>query len=349
MRIVVDVTHPGHVHFFKHAIWACQARGHDVRILARDRDIIIELLRAYKLPFVSMGKAGRGLVGLGLELIRYEARVLRELLRFKPDIVLEIGGTFVVHAAKLAGIPSIVFTDTEHARLTNSITFPFASVICTPECYFDDLGKRQVRYAGYQELAYLHPRYFTPDPNVLANAGLDLRERLIVLRFGSWQAAHDIGQQGFINRASLVRELERYGRVLITSEGKLPAELLQYGMTITPEKIHDLLYYATMYIGEGGTMASEAALLGTPSIFVSTLALGYLEELEHRYGLVYSFANQDRALEKALELLRDIDIKDKWQTKRRKMLAEKIDVTQFIVDVVERYGLEHQRRSRRGS
>ena len=65
-------------------------------------------------------------------------------------------------------------------------------------------------------------------------------------------------------------ELEKYGRVLITSESKLPAEFEPYRVKVAPEKMHDLLYYAALYVGEGGTMASESAVLGTKAIHIST-------------------------------------------------------------------------------
>ena len=339
MRIMVDIIHPAHVHFFKHAIWEWGRRGHQVYITARDRDVALRLLDSYELPYVSSGKAGKGLFELSRELIVREAKIYSQIRKFKPDVILGVGGTFIVYAAKLTKTPSIVFTDTEHARLANAITFPFADVICTPSCFRGELGKKQVRYEGYQELAYLHPNYFRPNEQVVDELNLTKGERLIVVRFVSWTSVHDPGQKGFDagTKIDAVKQLESYGRVLISAEGELPYELGAYRMSLSPEKIHDLLYYATMYIGEGGTTASEAAVLGTPSIFVSTLTLGYLEELEHRYGLVYSFVDQDAALEKAVELLGDRDVKDKWQIKRRKMLAEKIDVTAFMVDFVERY------------
>ena len=53
-----------------------------------------------------------------------------------------------------------------------------------------------------------------------------------------------------------------------------------------------------LYIGEGGTMASEAAVLGIPSIFVNSLELGYLNELEKKYGLVFNFSDSKKAIGK---------------------------------------------------
>ena len=62
--------------------------------------------------------------------------------------------------------------------------------------------------------------------------------------------------------------------------------------------MHDLLYYATMYIGEGATMASEAAILGTPSIYINTLRLSYTDEEEAKYDLLYNYSFQKQHKDK---------------------------------------------------
>ena len=129
--------------------------------------------------------------------------------------------------------------------------------------------------------------------------------------------------------------LEKHGRVIITSESSLPKDFEKYRMAIPPEKIHDLLYYADMYIGEGATMASEAAILGTPSIYVNTLKLGYLEELEKKYGLVFNIPDPKKAIKKIEELLKQKNLKKEWKNKTKKMLKDKIDVTKWIINFIE--------------
>lgn len=163
----------------------------------------------------------------------------------------------------------------------------------------------------------------------------------------SWNASHDTGQHGFDleSKRKLITELNKYGRVMITSESPLPDEFDEYRITVPPERIHDLLYYATLYIGEGATMASECVVLGTPAIYVNTLGLGYLDEQEQSYGLVFNFTDpataQEKALEKAEELLQNNDLKKEWRGKRQRMLGDKTDVTEFMVNFVETIGARY--------
>jgi predicted glycosyltransferase len=189
-------------------------------------------------------------------------------------------------------------------------------------------------------LAYTHPNWFTPDPQVLRGLlGIQQDEKLFVVRFVAWQSGHDVLQRGFSERAKvrLVEALSEHGQVVITSEGPLPRDLEPYRMRVSPTKIHDLLAFCTLYVGESATMASESAILGTPFIFVSPVGRGYTDEQEEVYGLGYTFrpSEEERAIELAVELAQQENLSQEWAAKRQRLLAEKIDVTAWMVDYVE--------------
>jgi predicted glycosyltransferase len=327
------------VHLFKHAIVAWRERGHRVLITCRDKDVAHQLLDSYGFEYISTGMAGKGRAGMGLEMLRRAAILWKIASRFNPDVFVGVGGPAYVHVGWAKRIPSFVFTDTEHAKLSNLISFPFATVICTPACYKVDLGRKQIRYNGYQELAYLHPSYFAPDPSVCQEAGIGPGERFFVIRFVSWGAVHDVGHAGFSTSAkhSLVRQLEKLGRVIISSESNLPPELQPYRMTVSPARIHDLLSFGCLYVGEGATMASEAAMLGIPSIYVSSLTAGTLEEEERAYGLVHRITDEQQAIERAVELASRSGQQEEYRQRRQRLLADKIDVTAWMVDLVDYY------------
>ena len=127
--------------------------------------------------------------------------------------------------------------------------------------------------------------------------------------------------------------------MLITSESELPVEFEPYRVKVAPEKMHDLLYYAALYVGEGGTMATEAAVLGTPSVYISSLVgtMGNFEELETKYDLMQAFREPDDALEATHNILSDESSKSVWQKRREILLSEKNDVTTFMTEFIEGY------------
>lgn len=340
LNILVDIIHPAHVHFFRHAIGQFEKRGHKVAVTAREKDITIELLNNYGIPFTTLSRKGRSKFALMSEMIIRDVRLWRFCREFKPDILTGISGIFAAHLGFLMRKPSIVWDDTEHQRLSHMITFPFADVICNPSSYLNDLGSKQLRYEGCHELAYLHPDCFEPDSSVLDCMGVKEGEKFVIMRFVSWGASHDIGHRGLSveMKKRCVVEFSKYAKVFITSEAELPEDLRPYQIRIAPEKIHDALYYATIYFGESGTMASEAAVLGTPAVNVATSAvlIGIFAELE-KYGLMDVVPDERKALAKGLELLRDEDLAVKMRAKREKFLSEKINVTKFMVWFIENY------------
>lgn len=343
MKVFINISHPAQVHFFKHFMWEMERRGHIVQVGASDKDVALSLLTYYGFPFQVVGCHQKSLFLKAVELIKSEYELFKIARRFKPDIFVGHGSIINADIAALLRKPSITTEDGEVAVEQRILYSPFTSVICTPSCFKKDLGKKHIRFNGYKELAYLHPNYFKPDPSVLDKIGLVKNEKLIILRFVAWQATHDVAQYGFSlnQKRKLVKVLSQYGRVFITSESPLPEEFEKYRIYITPEKMHDLLYYATLLVGDSQTMTTEAAVLGTPAIrcnsFVGPGDMGNFIELENKYALIYSFRDSDRAILKAIELLQKPDLKEEWRIKREQLLKDKIDVTQFMVNFVENY------------
>lgn len=341
MKIMVEIGHPAHVHHFKNMIWNLEKHGHEVKIVSKDKDIARYLLDVYGFKYEKLGRNYNSLMGKAFGLIETDYRLLKIAKKFNPDIFVSRGSPYTAHVSKLFNKPHIAFCDTEHAKLNDMLTYPFTDVICTPSCFKKDLGKKHIRYNGYKELAYLHPNYFKPDLRVLDDLGLTTDGKFIILRFVAWKASHDINQSGISNgiKIKYISELEKHGRVFISSEAKLGKDFEKYKLKIASEKFHSLLSCAQLYLGEGGSTATEAAILGTPSIHISSTAkfCGTFDDLHNRYNLVYTFDNDQKALEKAVELLNNPQSKKIWLSRRDTMLKEKIDVTKFMTEFIEGY------------
>lgn len=337
MKILITMQHPAHVHFFKNAIKDLEAKGHLVKILAVDREMTSYLLDSYGFDYQIYEELHSGMVKKGLGQVRRNFKLHKISKEFNPDIITAAGEIAVTQMGKLLDVGSIVWPDTEPDKILHTLSFPFASAIVAPDCFRSSVpSDNYIYYPGYHELAYLHPNHFQPDPSVLDKLGLTAEDSIILTRFSSWDASHDIGQRTFENmkeRVKLVEELEKYGRVFVTSEIKLPQELEDKELNIRPEDIHNFLSYTDIYIGEGATLASEAGVLGVPWIWIAGKEWrGYLDDQESKYGLGYSIGRPEKALKKSKKLLQNTEkIKKEWKKKRKRLLAEKIDVTSFMV------------------
>ncbi len=345
MRVLFVVGHPAHVHFFRNAICELKSRGHDVMIGAVRKETTTELLSIYGLQYVTLGVNVSNLVAKVLDMPRKDMRFIGFLHQTRPDIVLSVNSPYAAHACAVTSIPHIAFCDTEIATAIRLLTLPFSEAIVTPASYHGSLGPRHIRYRGYKELAYLRPSQFTPNPNVLRLIGASERDRLVVVRFGSWDSSHDLGE-GRLRAAResrmihLIHSLEGLGRVLLTSERDVPPPLRGYVLHVPLDQIHSILYYASLYFGEGATMASEAGVLGTPWIFLSPSGRGYLDDQQRRYGLGRWVTADEDALRLAADLLENPDVKVQWQARREKLLEDTVDVTNFIVNLTESWRRE---------
>ncbi|MBD1397718.1 DUF354 domain-containing protein [Pontibacter sp. JH31] len=343
MRILIDINHPAHVHYFRNFYKIMKDGGHSITIVSRNKEMAHKLLRLYNIPYINRGKGRDGKVGKFIYLAYADFKLMQISLDVKPDLYLNFLHPYPSQVAKLLGKPSLVFSDTEHASLHHKLTVPFATTVYTPGCYNKDIGPKQCRFNSYMELAYLHPKYFTPDPAVLETLGVKEGEKFVVVRFVSWAAVHDFGHSGvsLTNKRKAVLELAKHAKVFISSEGHLPSDLESYRINIPFDKIHDVIYYASLLFGESGTMASEAAVLGTPSIFINGNNLGYLDQQEQKYGLVNNFrsgeADQEKAIDRALEIIQEKNGNQKYATLRERLLSECEDTTQFMVREVLKY------------
>lgn len=338
MKILIDIGHPAHVHYFRNFIKIMTGKGHEFLIIARDKEVIFDLLKKFNIPFRSRGKGGIGFFGKLLYILWADIILIRLGLNFKPDLLLSFASTYAAHTSFFLQRPHIAFDDTEHSKFEIFLYRPFTSVFINPQWFNKDLGNKQVRFNGFMELCYLRPNYFQPDNSVLVNLKIKSEEPFVLLRFVSWSAAHDHGEKGFSleTKIKLVMKLSEHFKVFISSENTLPEELKSFKLPVAPDKFHDVLYHSALYIGEGATTASECVMLGTPSIYVNSLSAGTLEEQE-RQGLLFAFRNPEGVFEKAMEIINDPQFKDEYKFRHNKMINNTIDVTAFMVWFIENY------------
>ncbi|MGB9940443.1 DUF354 domain-containing protein [Methanosarcina sp.] len=338
MRIIIDIGHPKDINVFKNVIFALQSKGHEVKIVGRAKENTKRILAEYGFD-CEFGPYYKNIAGKVLGIAHNDLWLYNIAKKYQPDLFISPGSPYAAHVSRLLGKPHLAYIDTEIATFAIKLMLPFTDKVYTSSSFYTDLGPKQERFNGYYELAYLHPKYFKPNPEIPKKYGLD---EYIILRLSALAAHHDINATGlnFKTEEDLleyVNELEKYGRVIISSETREWQTIKNYQIPIDPKDLHDLISYSSLCIGEGATMASEAAILGVPSIYVSNTQRGYLNELEKKYGLAYTIQRKNEALKKAAEILGNESCRNEWFLKRKKMLSEKIDVAEFIVETVEAY------------
>jgi predicted glycosyltransferase len=345
IRVLFDIGHPAQVHLFRNARQVLERRGHETFVASRVKEVTVELLEAYGIEHAPLTRRGESFPGLLWELCLREKRLLSLARRFEPDVIVSRLSPAAAHVSAIVGCRNVVVSDTQIdsrlMRLLNyRLTLPFVDTVCAPASFDLPVSPEKRRSLDFQELAYLHPQYFQPDPLALSEAGIDSAAPYFVVRLAGWDAYHDVGHRGLSPEGTreLVAFLEQHGTVYLSSEGDLPRDLEAYRLSTPPERIHDVLYYADLYVGDSGTMSTEAALLGTPAVRTNTMVgdddENVFRELERRYELLSSFKSEDRAIEEVKRLVRGGIDETGWHERRDRLVDEQPNVTERMVDVI---------------
>jgi hypothetical protein len=346
MKIAVFVNTPAQVHFYKNIVAALERDANQVFVLARDYGETVDLLNELDIPFFLFSSPPDSKRGKTTSLPRDVVNAFRYLKGKKIDLTTGCG-TYCTFTARLLKVPDITFDDSDctidAARYAMSkLTHQFTDVFVTPSSFKQELGSKHLKVESYKELAYLDPNYYAPDPSVFDLLGISRSHDYSVLRFGAFDCSHDLGVRlTDADKIALVRELSAYGEVFISSETDVPKQIREHVLNVPNRRIHDVLYYASLLITDTHTMATEAALLGTPTIRSSAFAgdcdTGVLIELEREFQLLFNLKTAAEVAAKAVQLIQDPHTKENWQKKRDRLLEGKLDMVALMVSLIEGY------------
>lgn len=347
MRIGLFLGHPAHFHMLKNTAKALMDNGNEVEFVIKKKDILQSLMDkagfSYTIIRENRGNRKYDLIKSVLEM---EINICKFIFKKRIDIL--IGSTLSFASSSIMRIPTIILSEDDWYIIPRyaKLVYPFAANILSPRIC--DAGKwnyKKIGYAGFQKMSYLHPNYFTPNKNIVEKYFSVEQSPYYIIRFAKLTAHHDVDVHGFSLEVArkIINLLKEHGRVFITSEGTLPEEFEQFRLRINPLDIHHILAFASLYIGDSQSMAVEACMLGTPCLrfndFVGEKKISVLEELEHVYHLTNGIHSSDaeKLYSKIEEILALPNAREIYQERRKKMLADKIDVTKYWTWFLENY------------
>jgi hypothetical protein len=271
MRIWFDISNSPHINIFKGLIRSLE-REHEVVITTRPLANTVDLLELHGFRFEVIGRhygASKVKKALG-----YPVRVwqLYQYLKAKrPDVAISHSSFHSPVVARLLGIPSIYMNDNEHT-LGNVPSFVCATKVLIPE--FMDLAtvRRQgasaaktIRYPGVKEGLYLWDMPLQKQPRSGDRPKIYTRPE-------PWTALYYNGAVGFLDQ--LLLGLRGAAEVVLLP--RTPEQAARYkgtefkGITVLekPLELQDIAPSCDLFIGAGGTMTREMAVLGVPTISV---------------------------------------------------------------------------------
>jgi len=340
MKYLFDIGHPGHVHYFRNTIKFLEDEGHEVIVISRKRDIIFSLLDYYGIKYINRGAGKNSKLGKLFYMMKANLVIVSKCLFNRPDLFVSFSSPYAAQSAYLLRRPHIALNDTEHTdKIHSNFTYRFSKLILTPESYKNNLGHKQLRFNSIMEDLYLNNRVFTPDNSIFKYLEIERNQPFVFLRFVSWKAHHDYGHSGLRTetKMELIKLLSKKYRIFISSEESLPSDLKKYQINIPPHKIHSVLYFASLFIGESGTMASESSYLGTRTIYVNSLPLMCYLDLAREAGVLEHFRSSEGVVSYVNEIMNDKNLKSVAQKKASFMKKDFEDTNEFLRKIILNY------------
>ena len=293
MHILIDILHPAHLMFYKRTISELKHR-HKLTVLLRPRGDLIEFARReLDVPIRVAGRHFRTRLGKILGAIHRVIYLLVEGYRNPYDVITSHGGCYAAIAAKLSGRRSVIFYDTYEYRLEFCLCQWFASTFVIPSS-LKVHGKNIKTFNGYKELAYLYN--FVPSESILEEYKVEKKKYVLIrhiahISLDCWRHTHE----AILQRAVKYLHERNYTIVASIEQNADTIPLLSSSARVIRKptsEMHSLIYHSCCTISSGGTVAQEAALLGTPAIYIGDLQLRVQRELI-RTGLLKCLSRGD--------------------------------------------------------
>ena len=277
MKIWFDLSNSPHINLFARMIRDLEAEGHEVIITCRPLANTIDLLDLHGLRYEVVGVHYGG--NFKMKLLGFPVRVwqlCQYLKRKRIDVAISQSSFHSPVVARLLGVRSIYMNDNEHA-MGNIPAFVCASRIMVPEFLSDDKLRKQwasahkvVHYPGVKEGIYLWE--LDEQLSRKRRPAASKERATIYIRPEPWTAQYYKGSRNFLDE--LILGIKDRTRVIVLPRGK--AQGVHYreqqfsGVEVvdTALDIAQIAPDCDLFVGAGGTMTREMAVLGIPTISV---------------------------------------------------------------------------------
>ncbi len=270
MKIWIDLTNSPHINFFKPFIQKWKNDGHEVILTTRDFSNTIDLIKQNEWTFTEIGgHAGKNKFKKLLYFPKRVFKLYRFLKKTKPNIGISHSSFYSPLAGKFANIPTLYLNDNEHAK-GNLIAFKYANLSILPDCL------KGIAMQNGWNTKYNIEYYPGLKEGIYLSQSISCHKKAatnkVFIRLEPWNAEYYNGNDSNLDK--LILELkDRYSIIILprSSEQIKHYQNKQFkNLTIVtkPIPLEKICQEASLFIGAGGSMTREMAILGIPTISI---------------------------------------------------------------------------------
>jgi uncharacterized protein len=279
MRYWFDLITPKQLLFFPPVLEGLRKEGHEVLATSRRYREVEQLASKFRLELIFAGSRGGKdpLEQFRRSLERME-QLLPTVVDFSPDVSVSVASADCARISFGLRVRHVAVNDSPHSLVAGKLSLPLSYHLMTPwiipysEWSVFGISRSQVtRYRALDPAAWLKRR---PRQGPQGAKGKGPEKARILVRLEESYAPYLAGSdESWTDRvlARLARDFKGHELVaLCRYEGQLASVRERFGSAYTvPEEVVDgagMLEDSDVFVGMGGTMTTEAALLGVPAI-----------------------------------------------------------------------------------
>jgi len=353
MKVFIDILTPKQCMLFSKLSERLRKDGHQVFEATREYREVVQLLKMKSMKVQVVGRHGGetllGKLKANVERTLELASIMTEL---RPDVAVSLASPETSRVAFGLNIPHVCLNDSPHAEAVARLTVPLATLLLTPKIIpktvWTRFGIQQNRIIQYKALdAWAWLKDFKPDKKVLTQMGLEKSRPIVAFRTEESFASYLLEKTSKTTLLlplieSLLKSNVDFQAVVMPryeTQTALLKEKLGKCTTVCESTIDapSLISYASVFVGAGGTMTTEAALLGVPTFSCYPGKPFLVEKYLIKKGLIVRETSLERVRAKILMTLKKIENVRKAQvTKARKLTSSFEDPIDVIAKAIEK-------------
>ena len=336
MKVWLDVLTPKQANFFAELHDRLSAKGCKILVTTRHYREVNELLELRKLKASKVGRhGGANLKDKLLESSKRVTALVEVVEGFSPDVAISFSSPEAARVAFGLRIPHYCVSDSPHAEAVCRLTIPLSEKLFTPwvipSYAWNRYGIRSrdvVRYRALDPIVWINSKN---NVKSLDELNLDLTKPIVVIRTSEEFAAYLSDRSA----ARVSTTMDIAANILDISNGELQLVALpryddqgerlrkRFGTRIiVPQHVIDgvsLLRASSVFIGGGGTMSAEAALLGVPVISYYPGDQTFVEKFLVKYGLIERIFDPGRIAHRTIGISKSREFRDYYREKSNKL------------------------------
>ena len=341
LKIWIDILTPKQL-LFSEPIIEKLGQKHKILCTSREYNEVSKLAKIRDFDLIFVGKHGGGdkESKLRASIDRIE-KLSKKIKRFEPDIVISFGSPEAARISFGLGIKHVMFCDSPHANAVMKLTLPLIQKLLIPSVIpkeeFSKFGINQKDIVQYKAIDAVVTMQRKIDENIKSPFE-DNHKKNILIRVEEEQAAYTSKSSKIIpiikkivndHKDENIVVLGRYSKQISNLQKSIGRKAKVIKMSFDGKY---LLNNTDVFIGSGGTMTAESALMGIPTISYNAVP-NIIENFLVKKSLVKRETNPKRV---SNEIKRIFGVsRDKNQKRAEKVVKQMEDPIEKLVKIIK--------------